>query len=570
MMVLDILLKNKIIGYFEYEVAKWVYENTKNPLIKNIFLLLAYSYENGDSCLDLKCIENRDLLEFFELDDKGLSFIFPDSEKIKSEIVKYNFLKNLVVVFDDKLFFKRIFNYEKYIADKIRELSAKKRGIKKFFYDENLNNLQNLAVSLSVINNFMVISGGPGTGKTTVIKKIIETILDNNDNHKIAITAPTGKAVSRILESLKEFPFLDKIEPPCTIHRLLGANSREMRFYYNKNNRLPFDTLIIDEVSMVDVEIFYHVLQALKDDARLILIGDKNQLSSVEAGAVLGEICSIKEFFGLNTLNFFTKNIANKFDFNGNVVENDSMPIVDCLIEFDESYRFGKNSGISRLAELIKFEKYNELEELIFSERGFDGLLFYDLNKNVIENIVDDFKKEIKENYLQALNKIKILTPFKRGDFGTEFLNFYVDKKLKKSFGATDWYTGRQLIINKNDYSNGLYNGDMGVAVVEDKKYLMFYDSLNKEYLKFPESLISGYDLGFALTVHKSQGSEFDNVYFILGNKDHQMLTKELIYTAITRAKKRVIIIGDKQILFNAIKRKTDRKSAIGKLLYES
>ncbi|MGA1862219.1 exodeoxyribonuclease V subunit alpha [Deferribacter thermophilus] len=568
--IFDNLLKNEIIGYFEYESANWVKSLTNSELVANLVLFLTYRYENGDSCIDLTEIEEKKLLDLIEVNGFDYEFVFPNIHKLKEEINKYELLKEFFTIFDNKLFIKRVFDYEKVIVDKIKILANRRRILKTFFWDNSLNKLQNLAVNLSLLNNFLVISGGPGTGKTTVIKKIIESLLKEDSKHKIAISAPTGKAVSRIIESFKDTSFVDMIEPPCTIHRLLGANNRRMSFYYNEDNKLPYDIVIIDEVSMVDVELFYHLLNALKDDVRLILIGDKNQLSSVEAGAVMGELCSINDYYDVNGLNVFTKSVGELFNIDVEVLDTENT-LLDCLIEFEESYRFDSNSGIALIAEAIKSVNINKLEELLNSPNRYDDLVLVDFDKSFIEKVVNNYREEIKRDFKKAIDKLKVLTPYRKGVFGSENLNFIIDKKLKELFDGKDWYNGKQVIINKNDYLNDLYNGDMGIVEVEDNKsYFLFYDLNSKEYRKIAESLVSGYELGYVLTVHKSQGSEFDDVYFVLGNKDSEMLTRELVYTAITRGKDRVVIAGSKDVLINAVKRKTNRKSVIGKLLYGS
>ncbi|MGA1847084.1 exodeoxyribonuclease V subunit alpha [Deferribacter abyssi] len=573
---LEKLIDENIITFADYEIYKWIYKLYSSNITALIALLVNYKLRNGDSCLLIDEIEKKDLAEilFYE---SSLDLKLPDKQKIVDELAKSGLIGNAnsLCHLDEKnrLFFKRIYSYEKNVANKLKQLAS----IKTFFNNSNTKQApekdwQYVAIQMAKINQLLVISGGPGTGKTTTVKKIIKNLLMENEKLNIILSAPTGKAVSRLQESLKDDEISEKINPPVTIHKLLGANYTLTRFYYNDKNKLPYDVIIVDEVSMVNLELMHQLLISIKDDAKLILLGDKDQLSSVEAGAIMGEICSFPEIYPqINTINSFSKEYGKKLYIPDENLVNIDNPLIDCTIEFTKNYRFKEDSGIGLLSNAIKNNNFTLIENIISKKISFDDLILIEKPSNTLfDEIVDDYYNNLKDDLLSTLTAVKILTPYRITPFGSEKLNEIIDKKLRKKFLTSQtWYTGRQVIITVNDYQNELFNGDIGICMKKDnKEYIAFLRTGDENYKYLHPSLLPAYDLAFAMTVHKSQGSEFDKVYFFIGQKESDLLNRELIYTAITRARKKIILIGSKELLFNSLMKKTTRKSALSDMLY--
>jgi len=568
--VLNRLLKENIITFMDFEIYKNIGYLTSSDILGVLALIINFYLQKGDSCIEIEDIAAQDLGDILESTEKT-GYILPTFDEILNE------LKNNAAIYkgelftlqdNNKLFFKRVFDYEYSVDQILNSLSKHKSSV-------NMNNVkckqcdfwQKLAVAMSMSNRLLVISGGPGTGKTTTIKNIIKH-LGNNKN--IGLCAPTGKAVSRMIESLKGVD----VNPPMTLHRFLKANEDLTRFHYNKDNKLPFEVVIVDEASMVNIELAYRLLIALKKDCTLILIGDKDQLSSVEAGAFLGEICSFKDIFELQTLNVFSKDFVNRMDMSENkrleTKENIRSNIIDCSIELVRSFRFSKKSKIQSLANAIRRGDLNGSLNIIKNGDGEDLIFKETLENSILESITKDYASAIKNNAENSFEKIKVLTPLRVSRYGSTNLNELIDRHLRRYFLTTNiWYHGRQIIISANDYQNGLFNGDMGVCLEISGKTLVKFNKSKEDIIIAPE-LLPQNDLAFAMSVHKSQGSEFDTVYFIVGNQAARVLTRELIYTAITRAKKKVYIVGSMDVIAKGLKNKTKRKSALGDMLYGS
>jgi exodeoxyribonuclease V alpha subunit len=592
------------IGYYNaLFVSKFCKENNK-VLIQMSSALISYCLDKGHTCVELKDFEGQDLNSFKENENESkvnnILFHFPHIEewieKLKNSGVVGLLDNNKPLVIDGKgrLFFQKYYKYEKELAEKIL---SKAQSIKSFnditlqrltkainlLFENNKNSIdyQKLAAEVALLKDICIISGGAGTGKTYTATLILSLLLVESPSYKTALAAPTGKAANRLLESINIHysifkdrlqGMLDKSTPDkCfTIHRLLGASSSKLGFYYNEDRPLPYDILIVDEVSMIDLVLMVHLFRALKKDAKIILLGDKNQLTSVEAGTVLGEICNI------GTMNNFSSEMIEKlkiFDSTNltQYLDTGAYKLQDCMVELVENKRQSDAPEIDRLAQFTNLGKSPKALELIkHSDNNIQFIAYNKLHDKIgvlvegfYESLIKDKTLDIEKAF-ERLNKFRILSPFRDGPFSVKFMNKYVEnilinKKIIKPFDY--WYTGKPILIHKNDYNLNLFNGDVGLCFKDENETFVYFEGKGKIY----PSLLPEHETAYAMTVHKAQGSEFDEVLLILGNRMHkELLNKQLLYTAITRAKKQLYICGDEDLIEYAILHPIKRYSALG------
>ncbi len=520
--------------------------------------------------------EKETLEKYIRILSRNLSFgdtcITTEDTDIKTLFIKSGIADDSgdkpVVIEKNRIYFQKLWKYENELAS----LLKKKASIEFEINDDSLQHIntlfpksgfQKIAAITAISKGLSVISGGPGTGKTTTVAKIIDILL-LEPHCNIAVTAPTGKAVVRVQQSineaLKNLPLKNKDKFPSkaeTVHKLLGMSREASGFRFNAENPLPYDTVIVDEVSMVDIFLMKSLLDALKEKCRIILIGDKDQLESVEAGAVLGEICSIGE------MNRFTEDFAKKYNLKVKTTDNE---FLNSFVELKENFRFGKNSDLNKFSISIKESDLEEIEEILFKGKDIEWLDISEKFPEKLENLMLRHFYEIInagsiETAFNRFNDLIVLTPYKTGNFSVEFFNTFFEKSLFSKgiiSGNKSWYQGKPIVINGNDYDLNIYNGDIGIFF---NKKVYFRNSEN--LININPHLINNYSTCYALTVHKSQGSEFKNVIFCLGARDSFIMNKALIYTAVTRAREKVYIYGDKSLFKEALKRDAKRVSGL-------
>ena len=509
------------------------------------------------------CLTKYDIETFTETNGEALSGTgFPGWEKIRNTLSKSSCCtsdpekeQRPIVLAGDRIYFYKYWLYEDSLAEKVLGLSecegkfAEHAGeIKKVFdklFDDESSEQKNAAEKV-VENRFSVITGGPGTGKTTTVAKIIAGILSVFPEERIILAAPTGKAAARMTEALREaakkmkeqgltenpeiFEKMNSLEGR-TIHKLLGWMFGKPE--KNREDPIYAGLVIVDEASMVDIAMFSNLIDALSDRTSLILLGDKDQLASVDAGNVLCDICNAAE------AGLFGRQIEAKLT---------------------KSHRFEKHPAIGRLANAVNTRKdAKEIIKICTEEQDLD------FTTKTVEQIV----KTAADNYrflsdtvlkpaeiLDKLNDFKILCPSKEDSFGIAKLNEAIDKALGRD-GSDDFYSGRPIMVTRNDYANsGLVNGDCGV-ILENRAYF----NTDSGVRSFPISALPPVETVYAMTIHKSQGSEYDSVLVVMPENNMPMLTKELLYTAITRAKERVAITAQESVLEYTLKRSAARNS---------
>ena len=438
---------------------------------------------------------------------------------------------------------------------------------------------QKVAVFAALTRKFCVITGGPGTGKTYTVAGVLALLRQQHPAAAVALAAPTGKAAARLQASLAAAAVLSgEASPAVTIHRLLGAGAAGTGFRYHAGNRLPVDMVIVDEASMVPLTLMSRLLQALPDTAGVILLGDRNQLASVEAGAVLGDICRAAS---IDTFSAEFRSVCAAAT--GEIIPDDgtaegvaSPPLHDCVVELKENRRFPAGSAIDRVSRAVQAGDAGSLhKELIPAASGeitWRPLPPREELSAALEPFVQGYVSDIfstakPAEALSLLNRFRILCAHKHGPYGVDGINRAVEAILTgpgKIAGDHRFYHGRPVIVTRNDYRLQVYNGDVGICWdVGGGESRVFFGDEGQPLRRLAPFLMPAHETVYAMTVHKSQGSEFAHVLIILPDTFSPVLTRELIYTAISRAVKSVTIWADDAILARAVASRVERTSGL-------
>jgi exodeoxyribonuclease V alpha subunit len=538
----------------------------------------------GDVCLDLTRVAGQ---PFFDMPDAA---VLPPLDAWRSALLESPVVGRAgdyrPLVLDDagRLYLYRYWNYERAVAaDLLSRARTAPEGFDPDVLREGLARLfpplsgemdwQKEAAAAAVSRRFCVISGGPGTGKTTTVIKILCLLIEQSKGGKpprIALAAPTGKASARLQEAIragKEGIDADPAiranlpEETSTLHRLLGARPDSTQFRYHRDNPLPVDALIVDEASMIDLALLAKLLRALPPKARLILLGDKDQLASVEAGAVLGDIC------GGDTK-----------------PSGDASPLQGGIVLLQKSHRFGDQSGIGQLARAVRLGQAKEAVGLL--GKGACDLHWQTpgplaaIARN-IEAGFRDYLLHIREGadagaIFAAFNRFRVLCAHRAGPAGVESLNDRIIEVLERAgllHPRQRWYAGRPVMITRNHPALGLFNGDIGIArpdPASENELKVFFESPDGGVRKFSAARLPDHETAFAMTVHKSQGSEFERVLFLMPETVSPVLTRELIYTAITRARREMTIVCSETVFAEAVRRRVERASGLRDALWTS
>lgn len=576
--------------------------NCHNDVLKAIIFCTSYMTAIGHSCLSLVTIANKTLRRIIYDEDINVEDVkFPDEMTLEKYLLACDAVATTpettkpLVYMDGNLYLYRYWNYEttilrylertsQHIIDdsvivrcnqSIDELQSK--GMQ-------FSNEQVLAQLTALTHDVCVVSGGPGTGKTTVIAAIVYQLLRGNQDCSIALCAPTGKAASRLMQAIAHFKETYVANNPLnfpaeasTIHRLLGYQKGELEFYYNEQNPLPYDVVIVDESSMVDIPLMAKLMKALKSTASLILVGDKDQLSSVEAGAFFGDVC-----WGATQYKY-TDNGKRLLQYcNCTVEEKNTVPhpLRDAIVILNKTFRFSEDSGIAALAQAIRNNDESRTMEVLtnnFTDVDFieyDSLewLYTQIQDYAISQHATIVEQQDISSAFKKISDFCILTPFNRGPWGVETYNTVIEKQLRPAY-SKEWYQGRIIMVTANDYNLEVFNGDTGIYIDNDDAV---YFSATEGLRKIHSSLLTNYIPAYSITVHKSQGSEFEHVVLVLphidiGNNEHwkMLLTRELLYTAVTRARRKLTILGNKAILQYMVNNPTMRTSGLRQRLWQ-
>ncbi|MCO6460356.1 MAG: exodeoxyribonuclease V subunit alpha [Saprospiraceae bacterium] len=566
------------MSYSAISFADYFCKDNLNPWLVELFA----SVEAGNVCLDVpSVIEANDSTEL-----PG-QYILTNHELVgsPSEIKPFIYSNN-------KLYFQRYFHYEKSLADKISALcheknialqSGKLLQLKDFVQYQlfpesdglDETDWQQIACLNSFLHNFSIISGGPGTGKTTTITKLLLLFLKDNPESTIKLCAPTGKAAARMQESISraaaamkergiDGQLLDTLGnlQSTTIHSLLGYVHNSIYFKHDADNYIQADVILVDECSMIDITLFYKLFQAIDPEKTVvILLGDKNQLASVNAGSIFRDIC--EDTAGMNAfskeriqfLNQFIPMEKNQIPIQNHIKE-ENHPLFQHLIELKKSFRFSDNDGIGILSKAVLQNDVSVLDE--FFNNRYENVKIYHFNeyKDRIDHAVNLLFSDNGgyvglhdvNDILLKLNNSTVLCATNEGKYGVTAINKHFLQKY--NIGDNIFGNYQLIMVTQNQPEQDIYNGDIGVVLENNNKPEVYFDKGNKGFLKLSPAQINSFTPSFAMTIHKSQGSEYNEVLILLpDNKDNLLLTRELLYTAITRAKKKVSILGSKDII---------------------
>jgi exodeoxyribonuclease V alpha subunit len=424
------------------------------------------------------------------------------------------------------------------------------------------------AVIMACLQHFTILTGGPGTGKTTTVAKILWLQYTLQPNCRIALAAPTGKAATRMADSLQSTtlplpdPIRNKLQQlqPVTLHRLLGAKQDDIYFRHNENNPLPYDLVIVDECSMIDVALFAKLLSAIGSSTRILLLGDKNQLASVEAGSLFGDLCS--QTAAINTFSSDTQNFINRFIATPGrslpiSANNTPHPLAEHIIELQYSHRFSSLSGIGRLSDAILHNRTTILDEFLLNNNGGEVSITSPDSDSDLNTFIDGYEAYIREpdiyQALQLFQQQRILCAVREGKGGLAECNQLAESRLKKNNCLqpdTPFYENRPIIITRNNKELELVNGDVGIVRTIQGTKKLWLDAGNGQVRGISVQYIQHAETVFAMTIHKSQGSEYNRVLIRMPNHpDIPILTRELLYTAVTRAKQQAIIMSSELVL---------------------
>lgn len=518
---------------------------------------------------------------------------------LESNVVSDGSSPTPLVLDNQRLYLQRMWQYECAVARFFNrprppvigdEISITAVLARYFPSTDKVIDWQKIAAAIAITHQVALISGGPGTGKTSTVAKLLAALLrlNNGRSLRIMVAAPTGKAAARLSESLGlalehlELDEEQKQQLPrkaITLHCLLGAKPNSQRMHYNRSNPLHVDILIIDEASMVDLPMMANVLAALPPQARVVFLGDRCQLSSVEAGAVLGDICYFIE------VSYSSARRAELARLTGFTLPAGvgcrSYSIADSLCLLRKSYRFDEGSDIGRLANAINTG--DDKGALTLLNAGMSVNISYTPLRKAAEyqHMLSDCVKGYRD-YLQrvhnhdapatilnAFNRFRLLCALRDGPFGVTGLNNRIELALSRegllAIGNSGLgYLGRPVMIVCNAPSLGLYNGDIGILLWNGEQTLHVYFPLPDGDVKaVPLSRLPEHETAFAMTVHKSQGSEFYHTALTLPNQTLSVLTRELLYTAVTRARTRLSLYVSDDVLRYAIATKTQRRSGL-------
>lgn len=506
----------------------------------------------------------------------------------------------LVLTRDCRLYLWRYYQHEVRVAELLgtraesllplpADVSTVRSALDRWFPAplEGGRNWQRVAAELALLRRLFVLAGGPGTGKTFTIARVVRLLAEvtkaaHGRRLRVLLLAPTGKAAALLEQAVEPLLGPERAEllelSASTIHRALGYLPAEGRLRHHAAFPWAVDVVIVDEASMVDLALMHHLLEAVGPTARLGLVGDREQLGSVEAGAGFGELC------GPEAKNAYSPELCRQakelFGDSLPVSSEPRPPLADSVVHLAEPHRFRARRGLELLAEAVRRgDAEAVLGELESGARPELSLLVPEpeaaVPAELLSLLVEGFSPVLAaasvEEALEALGRFRLLCVHRRGPAGTQAVNQLVENLLVRAGLAAPgqtWYRGRPVLVLENDYELELYNGDVGVVVGRPGEWRVAFVSPNGKLRLVSPARLPEHETVYALTVHKSQGSEFDQVVVLLPDTSSPLLTRELFYTAVTRARERVVVCGRPEAIRAALVRRAERWSGLGQILW--
>ena len=557
-----------------------------------------------DTCVAVKDIEQIFLPEYR----------FPDTDALRLKMQNISLVSDVntgdtcidkpIILDRGNLYLQRYWHYELRLSTNLLARAGRSRDLNEdhakvllaqlFVDSSEQTDWQKVAVCVAAMNHLSIITGGPGTGKTTTVAKLLALLnglaTKEQRSLKIELVAPTGKAAARLSESMSQASdrlptsLQGNLPAHCsTIHRLLKTIPNSQSFRFNRNNPLHLDVLIVDEASMVDLPLMCKLFEAVPAHAQVIMLGDKEQLASVEAGSVLSDICQaampdkIQPDYSPDMMAKLQKLGVGSLP----VSSASSKRISDNLVNLQKSHRFSATSGVGQLAKAINAGQIPKTYAL-FSSREYDDVSWLaDKDQHhLVQVLLPVFKRYIAaighgdlEKAFESLSLQQVLCAQKNGKWGVIELNQMIEGELAYQ-GMIDLgrehYLGRPVMLNENDHSLRLFNGDIGVTMPDKANggvMKVWFPEPDGRYRGVLPSRLPSHDTVFAMTIHKSQGSEFANVYMCLPEpnpgQSTRGLSRELIYTGLTRARNTFTLYAQQQQINQCIVQRCVRSSGL-------
>jgi exodeoxyribonuclease V alpha subunit len=590
---LDELLARSAIDAFDLHFARSIATVAKDDRAEVLLALALVSREvrSGHVCIDLA--RTSDL-------EAELGASLPDAERWQSILEKSPAVgdpsgRAPLVLSEGRLYLERFFRYEARLAAQLRHKREARAEVDERVLSEGLARLfpeandQRAAAEGAVRRELVVVTGGPGTGKTSTVVKLVALLLEQahargEPDLRIDLLAPTGKAAARLGQAigsaLATLPVSDRVRAAIptqgqTIHRRLGVSrAHKTRFRHHAGAPLATDVVVVDEASMIDLSLATHLVDALPAHARLVLLGDKDQLASVEAGSVLADLAepiAAPPPPARRGRKVSRNQLA--LDFGGGVVDAPPALRGDSVIELRTSYRYARESGIGVLAQAVNAGDEDRALAILTGGEFPDvalrsrktARLDAELGELVARRYGDYLATADPRERLARFDRFRILCAHRQGPRGAEQMNREVEALLvaRRAIVPAAIYDGKPVLVTRNDYGVGLFNGDVGIVGLDGARLRAWFTTPEAELHPVSIPRLPAHELVYAMTVHKSQGSEFDEVLVVLPDAPSPIVTRELLYTAITRARTRLTIDGDPAVVRHAIRHRVERRSGL-------
>ncbi len=572
------LARNGDISWLSYYFAEFIAQQAPSDIDDLLSLsaaMVSEANQRGHVCIELDRFYQRPLFDSSHIDTteipRGINSDDWCAQLRASSCVGGPNDASPLTLDDDRLYLNRHWNYEAHVAARIRAMLEVRdnrddarisQQVEQVFADSgSIDDDQKHAVATAVRKHFCVISGGPGSGKTSTIIRVLAVLTALDPGTRIALVAPTGKAAARMMDSIGHRIDHIDIDPAVrdalpttasTIHRLLGY--RRHGYRYHEHHHLPLDCVIVDEASMIDLKLMYHLLAALPTTARLIMLGDQNQLAAVAAGNVLGDITG-----------------------HGVAFESADTALAESIVQLRSNYRFDCTSAIGEVAAHVNLGQSKAAVELLRSQGK--GLRWYGDNSDQIHGDALDWLYSAYEplfdcsspaDALELYSKTRVLCATNEGPLGVKSLNLMISQTMltRHNLPESEWYAGLPILIKRNHHELGLFNGDTGILWQYPTGLRACFSDSAGDIRDLAVNRLPEFAPAWASTVHKSQGSEFDSVFLILpSDPGSEALSRELLYTAISRARQQFILHAPESVIVSSIENLTRRHSGLARKL---